>query len=50
MSKKVTGMLSKKFSNGFHKNRLDMNVLYDEKKARLAKELKEREHARWLEE
>ena len=27
-----------------------MNVIYDERRARLAKELREREHARWVEE
>ena len=44
MSKKISKLVSK--SLNYHKNRIDMNVLYDEKKARQAKELHEREIAR----
>ena len=34
---------NKQFSNNFHKNRLNLNIRYDEQKARLANELRLRE-------
>ena len=35
--------MSKRFTNNFHKNRFDMNIVYEKKRAELARQLKIRE-------